>query len=60
VIEVADDGPGFTPTGDRADDDEAEGGLGIAIIKALSDEFEAGERRPGGGSRLRFVKILDR
>jgi serine/threonine-protein kinase RsbW len=60
VVEVADDGPGFDPAGDRAmEDDLAEGGLGIAIIKAVSDEFEAG-RRPGGhGSRLRFVKFLE-
>jgi serine/threonine-protein kinase RsbW len=61
VIEVADNGPGFTPAGSRADDDAPpEGGLGIAIIKAVSDEFEAGERRPGVGSRLRFAKFLDR
>ena len=36
-----------------------EGGLGIAIIKALSDEFEAGAASHGRGSRLRFVKLLD-
>jgi hypothetical protein len=35
------------------------GGLGIAIIKAVSDEFESGERSDGHGSRLRFVKLLD-
>ncbi len=35
----------------------AEGGLGIAIIEALSDELEIGEG-DGGGSRLRFVKHL--
>jgi anti-sigma regulatory factor (Ser/Thr protein kinase) len=35
----------------------SEGGLGIAIIRALSDELEIGER-PGGGSTLRFVKRL--
>jgi anti-sigma regulatory factor (Ser/Thr protein kinase) len=35
-----------------------EGGLGIAIIQALSDELEIVERA-GGGSRLRFVKLLD-
>ncbi len=61
VIEVADDGPGFTPAGERTDEDSpTEGGLGIAIIRAVSDEFEAGERRPGRGSRLRFAKFLDR
>jgi serine/threonine-protein kinase RsbW len=61
VIEVADDGPGFSAEGDRRDKENlAEGGLGIAIIKALSDEFEAGQRSTGRGSRLRFVKFLDR
>jgi len=60
VVEVADDGPGFDAHGDRGKDQELEeGGLGIAIIKAVSDEFEAGERSHGRGSRLRFVKFLD-
>jgi serine/threonine-protein kinase RsbW len=60
-IEVADDGPGFEARGDSATEERvAEGGLGIAIIRAVSDEFEAGKRGPGGGSRLRFVKFLDR
>ena len=60
VVEVADDGPGFDAQGDRVDDRELEeGGLGIAIIKAVSDEFEAGNRSHGRGSRLRFVKFLD-
>ncbi len=36
-----------------------EGGLGIAIIRAVADEFEVGERSDGRGSRLRFVKLLD-
>jgi serine/threonine-protein kinase RsbW len=60
VVEVADDGPGFDVHGDRGADGELEeGGLGIAIIKAVSDEFEAGARSHGHGSRLRFVKFLD-
>jgi serine/threonine-protein kinase RsbW len=60
VIEVADDGPGFDLEGDRPDAENlAEGGLGIAIIKAVSDEFEAGKRSGDHGSRLRFVKFLD-
>ena len=60
VVEVADDGPGFDVQEDRGDEtDLEEGGLGIAIIKAVSDEFEAGERSEGHGSRLRFVKFLD-
>ena len=60
VVEVADDGPGFDAAGDEPSEENlAEGGLGIAIIKAVSDEFEAGEREGGQGSRLRFVKLLD-
>ena len=60
VVEVADDGPGFDAAGDRAlGDGLAEGGLGIAIIQAVSDEFEAGKQAHGGGSRLRFVKLLE-
>jgi serine/threonine-protein kinase RsbW len=59
VVEVADEGEGFEPPADPAralDEDElAEGGLGIAIIEALADEFEIREREQGGSS-LRFVK----
>jgi len=59
VVEVADDGPGFDPSGDRPlGEGLAEGGLGIAIIQAVSDEFEAGRQADGTGSRLRFVKFL--
>jgi len=58
VVEVADEGPGFVPDGRQADDDElSEGGLGIAIIEALTDELEI-TRGDRGGSRLRFVKRL--
>ena len=61
VVEVSDSGDGFDPTAGRSvglDTDElAEGGLGIAIIEALSDELEIGEG-DDGGSRLRFVKHL--
>ena len=59
AIEVVDDGTGF---GDarvhEAGDDLVEGGLGIAIIRAIADEFELGPRNGGRGSRLRFVKLL--
>ena len=58
VIEVADDGGGFHPTAERHEDEFAEGGLGIAIIRAIVDELEIGARTEGRGSRLRLVKVL--
>ena len=60
AIEVADNGEGFeaAPPKDH-DADLSEGGLGIAIIRSLADEFEVGAREDGRGSRLRFVKRLD-
>lgn len=58
AIEVSDEGRGFDHEPDAAAGDElSEGGLGIAIIQAIADEFEVGPR-DGGGSRLRFVKKL--
>lgn len=61
VIEVCDDGEGF----DHADENDlgdlenlSEGGLGIAIIRAIADEFELTRRDGGRGSRLRFAKLL--
>jgi serine/threonine-protein kinase RsbW len=58
AIEVSDDGPGFDYVeADGEDRELTEGGLGIAIIRSLADEFELGDR-DGGGSRLRFVKRL--
>jgi serine/threonine-protein kinase RsbW len=59
VIEVSDSGEGFVPPDSRPSDPHelSEGGLGIAIIRALSDELEIGER-DGGGSTLRIVKLL--
>jgi serine/threonine-protein kinase RsbW len=58
VVEVADDGAGFDPDELEDHGELTEGGLGIAIIRALTDEFEIGGRREGRGSRLRFVKFL--
>ena len=66
VIEVSDDGEGFdydrtpgTPAAVDLEDELTEGGLGIAIIQTIADEFELG-RGPGGrGSRLRFSKRLE-
>ena len=59
VIEVTDEGEGFEP-GDEAEeaDELSEGGLGIAIIRAIADELEIGRHQNGRGSRLRFVKLL--
>jgi serine/threonine-protein kinase RsbW len=59
TVEVADDGLGFDyANGDGIDDELVEGGLGLAIIRVLADEFELGEREGRPGSRLRFVKLL--
>jgi serine/threonine-protein kinase RsbW len=59
VIEVSDSGEGFAhdvPPRDESDE-LSEGGLGIALIRAVADELDIGSRN-GGGSRLRFVKRL--
>jgi serine/threonine-protein kinase RsbW len=59
VIEVLDEGEGFEAREtEKSDDELAEGGLGIAIIRAIADEFEVADRSGGTGSRLRFVKVL--
>ncbi|HEU4449630.1 MAG TPA: ATP-binding protein [Gaiellaceae bacterium] len=59
AIEVSDEGGGFDPDALTADDVELdEGGLGIAIIRAVTDELEIGPRAAGPGSCLRFTKYL--
>jgi serine/threonine-protein kinase RsbW len=60
VIEVADEGEGFEPRSRPGVDSGAlaEGGLGIAIIRAIADEVEIGPLPGGRGSRLRFMKTL--
>ena len=59
IVEVTDEGQGFEPSNvaGYGNGDLNEGGLGIAIIRAVSDEVEIGTRE-SGGSRLRFVKFL--
>jgi serine/threonine-protein kinase RsbW len=58
AVVVTDQGEGFTRGETGGEDGElSEGGLGIAIIEALSDELEI-SRGDAGGSRLRFVKNL--
>ena len=61
VVEVVDQGGGFEPGQPAAEPDTHDelsvGGLGLAIIDAISDEL-AITKRGGGGSTLRFVKRL--
>lgn len=60
AVEVVDDGTGFDPDRPPPLDGEelTEGGLGIAIICTIADEFELRSRPGVRGSRLRFVKLL--
>jgi serine/threonine-protein kinase RsbW len=59
VIEVTDEGEGFDP-GESAGlpEELSEGGLGIAIIRAIADDVQIGTQPGGKGSRLRFEKAL--
>jgi len=60
VIEVTDDGEGFDPSEAKGTPGEvSEGGLGIAIIRAIADEVQIGAQPGGKGSRLRFEKALN-
>src|SRR5215210_6920404 len=60
VIEVTDEGEGFDPADAQGPPDElSEGGLGIAIIRAIADEVQIGAQADGKGSRLRFEKALN-
>jgi serine/threonine-protein kinase RsbW len=59
-VEVADDGAGFDPNVlERAQRELDEGGLGLAIIRAVTDELDIGPNPGGAGSRLRFTKYLN-
>ena len=60
VIEVTDEGGGFdaAKTGNSSGD-LSEGGLGLAIIRAIADVVEFGAQPNGKGSRLRFEKSLN-
>jgi serine/threonine-protein kinase RsbW len=59
-IQVVDDGEGFDPDETPAFEGEelSEGGLGIAIIKTIADEFGIQSAPGSRGSRLHFVKSL--
>ena len=59
-VEVRDDGAGFDPEVlEQAQEGLDEGGLGLAIIRALTDELDIGANPDGRGSRLRFTKFLN-
>ena len=59
AIEVTDDGAGFEAQRQLSDEEElSEGGLGIAIIRAIADDVEIRTQPGGKGSRLRFAKAL--
>jgi serine/threonine-protein kinase RsbW len=59
VIEVTDEGEGFDPAAaDDSPEELSEGGLGIAIIRAIADDVQIGTQPGGKGSRLRFEKEL--
>ena len=62
AIEVVDDGAGFDPARPPLLEGEelTEGGLGIAIIRTIADEFELHSQPGVRGSRLRFAKRLHR
>jgi serine/threonine-protein kinase RsbW len=58
-VEVSDDGHGFDPSlVARTPEEIDEGGLGIAIIRAVTDELDIARGPEGQGSRLRFTKYL--
>ena len=58
-VEISDDGGGFDPSLLRATPgDLDEGGLGIAIIRALTDDLSIGPRSGGSGYCVRFSKNL--
>jgi serine/threonine-protein kinase RsbW len=63
VVEVVDEGGGFSPGPQTAElpastEELSVGGLGLAIIDAISDELVI-TKSNGGGSTLRFVKRFD-
>jgi serine/threonine-protein kinase RsbW len=62
AVEVVDDGEGFDPERPPTLEGEelTEGGLGIAIIRTIADDFELDSRPGVRGSRLRFAKRLRR
>jgi serine/threonine-protein kinase RsbW len=59
AVEVVDQGDGFDPAVvETLERENEEGGLGIAIIRAVTDELAIGSQPGEHGSRLRFVKLF--
>jgi serine/threonine-protein kinase RsbW len=59
AVEVSDEGGGFDPAFRDADPGRLdEGGLGIAIIRAVTDDLSIGPRSGGAGYCVRFTKNL--
>jgi serine/threonine-protein kinase RsbW len=61
AVQIQDDGPGFDPeSAGRVFDAERldEGGLGLAIIEAVTDECEVRPGRDGRGSCVWFLRRL--
>lgn len=57
-VEVVDEGEGFPQMMAPSNGDAmGESGLGLAIIRAVADDVELGDR-DGGGASLRFVKHI--
>lgn len=60
-VVVEDDGSGFDQNvaDERLSDGSGEGGMGLAIIRAVADEVEIGPRKNGrSGTHLRFTRSL--
>lgn len=59
-VVVEDDGPGFDRESveEWRPDDLGEDGMGLAIIRAVTDEVEISPRASGSGTRLRFTRSL--
>ena len=57
-IRVSDAGPGIRALPDDEPDELAESGMGLAIIRALVDDFEIRDRDTGQGTIVRMRKRL--
>jgi len=54
AIEVADDGQGFTPSEPVGEGESHEDGMGLALIRALSDDLVVSRGANGRGSLVSF------